>query len=444
MFATLFRWLGRTERPAARLKTKHSVVPTLEALEERWVPSTTNTQSLVGNVSTVVNNTPAIATSNAPTPTQQTTATFTSFTTGGSQTQSVAQFNPNLGQLASVQITLNGTLTSNVKIENYDAAPSTVNAQVNGDLSLQGPDGSTLLSVAPTISENSTQLAANNGSVDFGDQSASAQNPITLTNNLSAWEGDGNVSLTESAQSSSTVSGSGNEQVNICSDGSGTVTVTYNYTPKPQSPPPAPPPSPLLRPRRLLRRLAWRRRPHRRLAWRTPPAPPPVSPPPSPRADWSCGHRGTCLPGPQPDRSLRHERSGSAQRDRNADRRNAHGTTAYGDDQNRFLRRLQFHELAGRRLLADRSADPHAIHRGSGDAGHLRRRRVQRGFAPCSAAGRRRGQLRFRSGNAALAERQLPSARCSTACSAARTAARTAARAGAGAASSSGPTAVPQ
>ena len=251
MFASLFRWLGRSRRPAAHWKTKNRVTPTLEALEDRWMPSATggtlSLQSLLGSSPNTV------STDSAPvSASQQVTATFTPFTTGGSQTQSVAQFNPALGTLNSVQIIYDGTLTSDVKVENLDAAPSTVNAQVNGNLSLQGPGGN-LLSVSPTLTDNTTQLSAYDGTLDyagtsghdFGNQSASAQQSITLTNNLSAWEGNGNVSLTESAQSSSTVSGSGNEQVHISTEASGTVTVIYNYTPAPPPAPPAsPPPSP--------------------------------------------------------------------------------------------------------------------------------------------------------------------------------------------------------
>jgi hypothetical protein len=50
------------------------------------------------------------------------------------------------------------------------------------------------------------------------------------------------VSLTEQAQSTSTVSGSGNQQVHIDSTGAGTVQVIYSYAPAPPSVPPAAPP----------------------------------------------------------------------------------------------------------------------------------------------------------------------------------------------------------
>src|SRR5579875_2821380 len=98
MFAFVFRLVGRSHRVAAPRKTKQCVVPNLEALEERWMPSATggvsNLQALLStNPNTVNTNSVASA------PTQQVTATFTPFTTGGSQTQSVAQFNPALGTL---------------------------------------------------------------------------------------------------------------------------------------------------------------------------------------------------------------------------------------------------------------------------------------------------------------------------------------------------------
>jgi hypothetical protein len=253
MLASLIRFLTRSRPSTQRTKPKARIVPSLEALEERWLPSTT------AGVNALLD---TVAASSTAAQTQQAAATFSSFTTGGSQTQSLAQFNPALGTLNSVQIVFNGTLNSDVKVENLDAAPATVNAQVNGNLSLQGPGGTTLLSLTPAIRDNSTSLSAFDGTLDYGGtsghdfglQSASAQKSITLTNNLSAFEGGGNVSFTESAQSSSTVSGSGNEQVHISSAAAGGVTVIYHYTP---TPPPAPPAAP-------------------------PPAPPPVSPPASP------------------------------------------------------------------------------------------------------------------------------------------------------------------
>src|SRR6185437_14036805 len=125
-----------------------------------------------------------------------------------------------------------------------------VNAQVNGNLTLQGP-GFNPLSVTPSINE-STTLSAYDGTLDyggtsghdFGDQSAQASKTITLAaseNDLAAWIGSGTVSLTETAQSSSMLSGSGNEQAHLCAEGSGNVKVIYSYTPAPPAPSSPPP-----------------------------------------------------------------------------------------------------------------------------------------------------------------------------------------------------------
>jgi hypothetical protein len=319
MFDSLFRYLGRS-RPASRRKPRLKAPPSLEALEDRWVPSATDgisMQSLLGgsfsstplagitqtnsvgvtpplavNSPATTTTTPAqtpgdtmqnapMTTSPAATQTQQVAATFTPFTTGGSQTQTVAQFNPSLGTLTGVQVILNGTLSSHVKVESFDGAPSNFAAQVNGNLQLQGP-GIQSLAVTPSLSENS-QLTAFDGTIDFGGtsghdfgaQSAQASQSVTLTagqNDLSAWIGTGNVSLTESAQSSSTMAGSGNEDTQVCSEGSGTVQVIYSYTPNvaPQSPPPvSPPASPPPAPPPCMS---------------PPPVSPPASPPPGPQS----------------------------------------------------------------------------------------------------------------------------------------------------------------
>src|SRR5579884_515712 len=125
MLDSLFRFLGRSGRPAARVKSKKtSVVPHLEALEQRWVLSTANgmsTQALLGSAIGGLTGTPPAGivqttntgvtapsvnngaaqtpTVNAPssaatTQTQEVDATFAAFSTGGSATQTVAQFNP--------------------------------------------------------------------------------------------------------------------------------------------------------------------------------------------------------------------------------------------------------------------------------------------------------------------------------------------------------------
>jgi hypothetical protein len=267
MFESLFRFLGRAGRPAARARAKKNVVPNLETLEERWVPSTSGTpslQSFLGTGSAMLGTPPG---SNTVAPTTQTqNVTFASFKTGTSESQTVQQFNATQGQLQSVQIILNGSMTSHVKVENFDGAAANINAQVVGNLQLQGPGfqaltGNTHLTdtAALTAFDGTLDYAGTSGR-DFGEQTDSVQQSVTLTNPsaLAAFIGTGSVTLTELAQASSTVTGSGNEQVHICSEAGGTAEVIYTFTPTPPAPPPLAPP-PCMNP---------------------PPAPPPLAPPP--------------------------------------------------------------------------------------------------------------------------------------------------------------------
>src|SRR5262249_17306845 len=151
-------------------------------------PSATQTQSTNANSPTTpsATQTQSVTATPSATQTQSVTATFAPFTTGGSATQTVAQFDPSRGPLTSVQIILNAKLTSDVKVENLDGAASNVSALVNGNLTLQGP-GSVSASVTPSINETTT-LSASDGTLDyggtsgkdFGDQSAQASKTIDL------------------------------------------------------------------------------------------------------------------------------------------------------------------------------------------------------------------------------------------------------------------------
>jgi hypothetical protein len=245
MLDPLFRILGRGRRPAAAVKARRRA-PGVEALEDRWMPSTS---PVMGAATALVGNPGPAA---AATLTQEVDATFTPYATGTSQTQTVAQFNPALGQLTGVQVITQGTLTSDLKVENLDGAPSNVSGQISGTVSLSVP-GASPLTVAPTLNE-STALPASNGAGgfsgtsghDFGPQSAQDSTSVTLSaanQDLSAWVGTGTVTLQQTAQSASTVTGSGNLLSQVGTTASGGVRVLYSYvanntgTPAPGSTP---------------------------------------------------------------------------------------------------------------------------------------------------------------------------------------------------------------
>jgi protocatechuate 3,4-dioxygenase beta subunit len=245
--------------------------PAVEALEDRWLPSTIGgvvyfdanndgiyqpgEQGIAGNTiqlynssgtllaTTVTNSAGQYSFATNPTvaptaATQEVDATFAPAVTNNTQTQSVAQFNPALGTLESVEISYNGTLTSDLKVENDDAQAATVTGTVNGALSVQAGG----LGAVPTTetNSNSATLPAFDGTndfsgtsgTDFGSQSNSGTNDVTFNanaNDLSAFIGTGTVPVTQTAQVTSSISGAGNLMAAVSSQSSGQVRIIYHY-----------------------------------------------------------------------------------------------------------------------------------------------------------------------------------------------------------------------
>lgn len=261
-------WLPRAtsfSTPLSRL------MPAVEALEDRWLPSTigglvyfdsnndgihqSNEQGIAGNTiqlynsagtmlaTTTTDSTGHYTFSYDPTvapiqKTQEVDATFASARTNSTQTQTVAQFNPALGTLTSVEIINNGTLTSDLKVENDDSEAATITGTVNATMSLQA--GNLTPVQATAANTNSATLAASDGlndfaspsGKDFGSQTNSGSNDVTFSasnNDLSAFMGTGTVSLTEVAQVTSSISGAGNLLAEVSSQSSAQVQVIYHY-----------------------------------------------------------------------------------------------------------------------------------------------------------------------------------------------------------------------
>lgn len=163
------------------------------------------------------------------------------------------QFNNSLGTLNSITITQDGTISSDIQVENLSATSSAnIEGTVQGTLGLSLTQTNTPISSVSPDALAGTYLAAANPSfvfpdfsfsnptgTDFGWQNASAQNSVTLTNaQLSAFIGNGTVSLTELDQATSnaqSLAGNGSNGGNIdfyaASKAYDTVTIVYNYTP---------------------------------------------------------------------------------------------------------------------------------------------------------------------------------------------------------------------
>jgi protocatechuate 3,4-dioxygenase beta subunit len=171
--------------------------------------------------------------------TKTVSGSFVEAKTNSQQQLSLPQFDPELGTLTGIEISLSGRITSTVKAENLDLSKVVVAGKVAGDLSLAGPGFSTLLT---TTSATQFFLAsAFDGSVDFRGTSGVSFAPKTVLGDkllmlddpdvLEAYLGTGSVLLTETATATSTATGGGNLVASIGSTGSADVTIVYHYIP---------------------------------------------------------------------------------------------------------------------------------------------------------------------------------------------------------------------
>src|SRR5262249_53178805 len=133
------------------------------------------------------------------------TLDFPAQMTDSTQSGSVAQFDPSLGQLTSVDIINEGSITSDIKAENTSSSSgATINGIVSGSLSLSGSG----FTVTTQLDNNAGSFSAGpfdgtlnfsgDSGKDFGAKTAEDSRSVTLTGSaLQAFEGTGSVQLTE-------------------------------------------------------------------------------------------------------------------------------------------------------------------------------------------------------------------------------------------------------
>jgi hypothetical protein len=273
MFRAFTGLLARRDNPAASPNRRRTAALRIELLENRWVPS-----SIAGNVYNDVNNTgllqpgdPVYANnpislvnaagqqiastvtdsnghyvftvdqtiSTAPA-VQEQDLTFGPNSTDAPQSLQISQFDPSLGTLTGVEIDQLGTVTSNLKVDNLDPAQATVQAHIEGAVTLQGSGFSPV--VANVQADESATLSASDGTIgfngaaafDFGPKDAQGTQSVTLdaaTQDLSAFIGTGQTTVTETGTANVNLSGPANLLAMIQSTVSGRVKVVYHYTP---------------------------------------------------------------------------------------------------------------------------------------------------------------------------------------------------------------------
>jgi len=165
---------------------------------------------------------------------------FADRTTGWSDQIALRQFDPSLGQLLGIDITLTNDIVASIGAENLgpDAAAFTSTQSATATL---GFDGIAPGLTSQAVANDSMALAAFDGSIDDAGNSGRLDQGITQTTTnsltlsapaqLGGFLGGGTMLLPVSVTGSSTVDGPGNLSAQLRAQGGATISVSYQYIP---------------------------------------------------------------------------------------------------------------------------------------------------------------------------------------------------------------------
>lgn len=178
------------------------------------------------------------------------TATIFPTLTDWSATNAVPQFDPALGTLTNVTVTVAANVQSTFYVENRDrrAWDTTATAHATVSASVETLSASTL--IEPTHTQN---LSAFDGVTDFGGTSGFTVSKSSFgtgsnsTSTIAPFIGVGTVPLIATAVANASYTGSGTYNFGVATSASALVTVTYEFAPP--ACPPACNPEPDCKPR---------------------------------------------------------------------------------------------------------------------------------------------------------------------------------------------------
>jgi hypothetical protein len=166
-------------------------------------------------------------------------------TTGWNTTVAAAQFNPALGVLESVNLTVIADVNAGLAVENLGTSSASIGLTETADITLTLPNGMGVVTADPSIS-NSTILAGFDGAVDFAGPSGedvtgltdTQVTPSTFTDYSELFVGTGTIALPIAAISPSTLTGPADLAAELLTQAGATVEISYTYyVPNPPTPP---------------------------------------------------------------------------------------------------------------------------------------------------------------------------------------------------------------
>ncbi len=163
--------------------------------------------------------------------------------TGASRVASFAQFDPNLGTLTGISLTLGVDVMAAAAIENYAPVTSRFSLSFSGLISVQTPNGTPMLEGEARPSTTVT-LGAYDGIADFLGQSGTFVGGVSLETlasgnftpngaDLAAFLGTGSVDLTVLSKGSTVQEGPANFLAAVMTDAGARIGLQYEFIPGP-------------------------------------------------------------------------------------------------------------------------------------------------------------------------------------------------------------------
>ncbi|HEU5119138.1 MAG TPA: choice-of-anchor E domain-containing protein, partial [Isosphaeraceae bacterium] len=166
---------------------------------------------------------------------------FSTLTDADLPALSIPQFNPSLGTLNSVELTFQGGIQDQIKVENLDPTTATIRPTLGGVVTLT-LNGVTFPSMTITKPFDAFEAAAYDGQRNFSGPSGRTY-PVTedtrnesqtlnaSSSDLSPFIGSGNFQANVAAVGQSVVAGPANMVVQTNTQATATLSVVYHYTP---------------------------------------------------------------------------------------------------------------------------------------------------------------------------------------------------------------------
>ena len=158
---------------------------------------------------------------------------------GWSQNVTFAQFDPTLGTLLDVRVGLTGDVSGSVSVESLEQVASWLTASLPGRITVTGPGGGVITSVAPAIFV-SDSLGAFDGTTDYAgpsgailgglsDQQSAVAAYRPDATELAQFVGGGSVTLSVGSWAGLNAAGPANLQMLASTDVGATITLQYDY-----------------------------------------------------------------------------------------------------------------------------------------------------------------------------------------------------------------------